>query len=102
MMQKNLDYAAYQEEAVLTYRASEMILSIHSDASYLSESKARSRSGGNFFMAGNEDIPPNNGAVLNVSQVIKSVMSLAAEVELGALLINEKQKYQFERHLLIC
>ena len=31
-----LDYAASQEESVLTYRASNMILAIHSDASYLS------------------------------------------------------------------
>ena len=57
-----------------------MILVMYSDALYFSESKARSRSGGHFFIAGNEDIPQNNGAVLNVSQVIKSVMSLAAEV----------------------
>ena len=97
-----LDYVASQEKAVLTYQASDMILVMYSDALYFSESKARSRSGGHFFIAGNEDIPQNNGAVLNISQVIKSVMSLAAEVELGALLINEKQKYQFERHLLIC
>ena len=41
-------------------------------------------------MAGNEDIPPNNGAVLNVSQVIKSVMSSAAEAKLVALFINAK------------
>ena len=41
-----LDYVASQEEAVLTFRASDMILAIHSDASYLSEAKARSRAGG--------------------------------------------------------
>ena len=85
-----LDYAASQEEAILTYRASDMILAIHSDASYLSEPKARSRAGGHFFLAGNEDIPRDNGAILNVSQVIKAVMSSAAEAELGALFINAK------------
>ena len=37
----------------------------------------------------NEDaIPSNNGAVLTVSQIIKAVMSSAAEAELVALLIN--------------
>ena len=41
-------------------------------------------------MAVNEDIPCNNVAVLKVSQVIKAVMSLAAESELGALFINAK------------
>ena len=32
-----LDYLASQEEAVLTYRASDMILAVHSDAGYLNE-----------------------------------------------------------------
>ena len=31
-----LDYAASQEEAVITYHASDMVLAYHSDASYLS------------------------------------------------------------------
>jgi hypothetical protein len=85
-----LDYAATQDNAILTYKASDMILAIHSDASYLSEPKARSRAGGHMFMAGDDEIPINNGAVLNISQIIKSVMSSAAEAELGALFINAK------------
>ena len=85
-----LDYAATQEDAVLTYRASDMVLAIHSDASYLSEPNARSRAGGHFFMAANVPIPQNNGAVLNISQIIKAVMSSAAEAELGAIFINAK------------
>jgi hypothetical protein len=85
-----LDYAATQDDAILTYKASDMILAIHSDASYLSEPKARSRAGGHMFMAGDDEIPINNGAVLNISQIIKSVMSSAAEAELGALFINAK------------
>jgi hypothetical protein len=40
-----LDYLATQEEAVLTYTASEMVIAVHSDASYNSEPKARSRAG---------------------------------------------------------
>ena len=38
----------------------------------------------------NED-PPNNGAVLNIAQIIKSVMSSAAEAELGAMFINARE-----------
>ena len=53
-----LDYAASQEEAVITYHASDMVLAIHSDASYLSEAKARSRAGGHFFMSNNNNDPP--------------------------------------------
>ena len=83
-----LDYAASQEEEILTYKKSDMVLAIHSDASYLSKSKARSRAGGHWFMAGNEEIPAKNGAVMNVSQIIKAVMSSAAEAELGSLFIN--------------
>jgi hypothetical protein len=70
-----LDYAASQEDAIITYQASNMILTIQSDASYLSEPKARSRAGGHMFMAGTEDILINNGAVLNILQVIRAVMS---------------------------
>ncbi len=42
------------------------------------------------FMAGLEEIPTNNGGVLNISQIIKAVMSLAAEAKLGVLFINAK------------
>ena len=79
---------ATMEEAILTFNASDMVLAIHSDASYLSEPNARSRAGGHMFMAGKENIRRNNGAVLNISQIIKSVMSSAAEAELGGLYIN--------------
>jgi hypothetical protein len=34
-----LDYAATQEDAAITYRKSDMVLAIHSDASYSSEPK---------------------------------------------------------------
>jgi hypothetical protein len=82
-----LDYLTTQEEAVLTYNASEMILAVHSDASYLSEPKARSRAGGHCFLSNNAEVPPNNGAVLNITHVIKHVMSSATEAELAALYI---------------
>ncbi len=85
-----LNYAATQDDAILTYKASNMILAIHSNASYLSEPKARSQAGGHMFMAGDDEIPTNNDAVLNISQIIKSVMSSAAEAELAALFINAK------------
>jgi hypothetical protein len=61
-----LDYMASQDEAVLTNKASNMVLAVHSNTSYLSEPKARSRVGGHMFMAGREDIPTNNGAILNL------------------------------------
>ena len=75
-------------DAAVTYRARDMVLAAHSDASYLSESKARSRAGGHFFMASNTTYPANNGAVHTVAQIIKVVMSSAAEAKLGTLYIN--------------
>ncbi len=42
------------------------------------------------FMAGTEEIPINNGAILNISQIIKTVMSSAADAKLGTLFINAK------------
>jgi hypothetical protein len=81
---------ASQDKAVLTYKASNMVLAIHSNASYLSKPKAHSCAGGHMFMAGRDNIPTNNGAVLNVWQIIRAVMSSTAEAELGALFINAK------------
>ena len=89
--QQFLDYLATQEPAVLTYRKSDMILSIHSDAGYLNEPNARSRAGGHHYLSENTLFPPNNGAIHNIAEIIKSVMSSAAEAELAALYINARK-----------
>ena len=52
---KFLNYCATHPDATLKYYASDMILKIHSDASYLSEPKARSRTGGHHYL-GNKNI----------------------------------------------
>jgi hypothetical protein len=51
------------------------------------------------FMASTEEIPINNGAVLNILQIIKAVMSSAAEAKLGALFINAKTAVSIQRTL---
>ena len=68
-----------------------MILTVHSDASYLSKPKARSRIGGHFFLSFDEEIPRNNGAILNIAHIIKHIMSSATEVELAALYIMARK-----------
>jgi hypothetical protein len=83
-----LDYIATQEDAVITYNASDMKLATHSDASYLSEPKARSRAGSHFFLSSSAKIPPNNGTILNIAHIIKHVMASATEAELAALYIE--------------
>jgi hypothetical protein len=62
-----------------------MILHIHSDASYLSVSNARSRLGGLFFL-GNKSPKQDalNGSNLNIAAVIKNVVDSAAESVVGA------------------
>ena len=67
--------------------------------SYLTESKARSRAGGHFFLSSNKENAENNGAVLNISKIMKNVMSSAAEAEIGALFINTRQAIPARRAL---
>jgi hypothetical protein len=86
-----LDYLGTQEDAVLSYHTSDMMLAVHSDTSYLSEPKARSRAGGHFFLSSDTTIPPNNGAVLNIAHIIKNIMSSATEAELAELYIRARE-----------
>jgi hypothetical protein len=77
-----LDYLATHPDSTIRYHASNMILNIHSDASYLSVSNARSRLGGLVFL-GNKSPEQEtlNGSILNVAAVIKNVVASAAESE---------------------
>ena len=60
-----LDYAATYPNATIRYNASQMILRIHSNASYQSDPDSRSRAGGHFFLGSNNhnDTSKNNGAI---------------------------------------
>jgi hypothetical protein len=84
-----LDYLATHPYATIRYHASDMVLHIHSDASYLSVSNARSRLGDLFFL-GNKSPEQDtlNGSILNVAAVIKNVVASAAESEVGACFHN--------------
>jgi hypothetical protein len=86
-----LDYLATHLDATIRYHASDMILHIHSDASYLSVSNARSRLGGLFFL-GNKSPEQDtlNGYILNIASVIKNVVASAAESEVGACFHNSQ------------
>ena len=86
-----LDYLASQDDAVLMYNARKMVLGVHSNASYLSEPNARSRTSGHFFLSTNASVPPNNGAILIIAHVIKHIMASANEAELGALYITARE-----------
>jgi hypothetical protein len=71
-----------------------MQLKIHSDASYLSEPKAKSRIGGYFYLG---NIPPllkkplSNDPLLCQTTVLKHAVSSVADAEFGALFVNAKE-----------
>ena len=71
-----------------------MILNIHSDASYLSETRTRSRVAGKFFM-GSTPVKGQpivlNGAISILCGILKCVVATASEAELGALFLNFKE-----------
>jgi hypothetical protein len=85
-----LQYAATYPDATLTYYPSDMRLVIYSDASYLSETNARSRAGGLHYLSskGNPITAPINGAVEAISTIIPTVVSAASEAETAALFVN--------------
>ena len=60
-----------------------MKITVHSDASYLSETKARSQTGGHLFLSNEATIPQNNGAIINITHIIKHVMTSETEAKLA-------------------
>ena len=87
-----LNYAASHPNTTIRYNASDMVLHLHSDASYLSETGARSRVGGHYFLSNNYTDPskppltdsPLNGPIHTVSKILHDVMVSAAEAKIGA------------------
>jgi hypothetical protein len=97
-----LDYLASNPDAKIRFHKSDMIMNIHSDASYLSEPNARSRTCGYFFMGSmpKEGQPIRlNGAFHVNTQIMKFVVASAAEAELGALFRNCQDGIMFRTTL---
>jgi hypothetical protein len=90
---KLINYCTTHPKTKIRYHVSDMILNKHSDASYLSEREAKSKSGGFFYMVSSADTANKltNGEILIISTVLKHVMSSAAEAEIGAVFINAKE-----------
>jgi hypothetical protein len=86
-----LYYLPTHPYATIIYQKSDMILHIHSYASYLSISHAQIILGGLFYCGNN---PPQvdklNGSILNASTIIKNVVASAAESEVGACFQNSQ------------
>jgi hypothetical protein len=91
-----LNYCATRPEA------SDMILYVESDASYLTAPKARSRASGYHYLSSHPKdptkppdpdtpAPPSNSAINILCQIMREVVSSAAEAELAVLFHNGKE-----------
>jgi hypothetical protein len=91
-MHQLLDYCATHPDADVHFHSSDMVLQVSSDASYLSEPEACSRTGGLFYLGNNNDMQKQiNGPILCLSSIIKHVMSFAAEADVGSIFSNAKE-----------
>jgi hypothetical protein len=86
-----LGYAATYPNATKVIKPSGMRYVVHSDASYLSETRARSRAGGVGFLTDwSDDLtgPISNAPVEVLSSVIPTVVAAASEAEYAATFMN--------------
>ena len=86
-----LDYCASHPDGSICYHASDMILKLHSDSSYLNAVGARSRQGGHLYLGNKSDPDILNVVVLNLAAIMKMVLSSTAKAEFGALFHNTKE-----------
>ena len=86
-----LDYCATYPSDVIPYLSSDMVLCAHSDSGFHIERKGHSRSGAHIFLSENNDMTRWNGPVITLAKIIKFVMSLASEAELGAMFITAQE-----------
>ena len=98
-VQQFLNYAYYNPDAEIIFRASDMILMADSDAAYLVAPQARSRAGGYHFL-GSKDNTMFNGAFYVLARVIKNVMASVMEAKLAALYENAQKIIIFQRTLI--
>ena len=89
-----LDYIATNLSEVIQFHACDMILNIHLDASYIFETRPRSRVSGHSVLVSK----PIKVKPINVNRdiyvfclIFKFFVASAAEAELGALFINAKE-----------
>ena len=80
-----LDYVATHPNTGICYLASNMILAVHTNLLYLSKHNTRSRASARFYLTNKGNKEFNNGAILNLTSIIKHVMSSVSEAELAAL-----------------
>jgi len=89
-----LDSMVTNPDAIIRFRASDIVLNVHSATSYLSVLKSRSRAGSYFFLGSlpKHGLPIQlNGAIHVNCTVLKLVATPTAYAELGALFHNAQE-----------
>jgi hypothetical protein len=95
-----LRYAVSHPNHSVTFHACDMVLTVISDGSHLSQEHAGSIAGGYHYCGNKNDAPGIlNGAILPVCSSIPTVCGAASETEYAALYINGQHAY-FERVVL--
>ena len=103
-----IKYTTTHPNVTIWYTASDMVLHIHRDASYLSEPQSCSRTGGHYFLG---DIRPDiskppttrpclNGPIHSISSIMSNVMGSADEAKIGAAYINGQEAVPIRTLLL--
>ena len=82
-----LAYAASYPNNRQIFHASDMILEVQTDASYLSRSRARSVAGCVGYLGKRDDVRPN-APIFSISTIIDVVVASAAEAEYAAVFIG--------------
>ena len=81
-------------------RASNMVLSAHSDSAYLNVSKTRSHAGAHIMMSKDVPVSKYNGPILTIAKIIKCAMSSSAEAELAGIYICAKEMVPLRQSLI--
>ena len=100
-----LEYLAIHLDDKLTYNKIDMHIWVHKGASYLSEQKSISRSGGYHYFSNKPKLPiqyeypppKHNHPVLFICKVIDSVIISTQESETGGGYINAKEALQIHQ-----
>ena len=99
-MNQLLDYFATYPNDGITYHARAMILSGHSNAGYLNESRTRSRADTHIFLSKDKPMPRLNVPILTIAEIIKFVMSSATKAKLSAMFITSNNMVPFRQTII--
>jgi hypothetical protein len=97
-----LDYLAMNPNAIMRFKASDMIMNDHSDVLYLSKVNTRSRACRFFFMGWDtKDGDPIklNGACFTLCAILHFIIASTAKAKLGALFLKCKEGMIFQMTL---